>query len=776
MWGSKGFAILLLVALLGSVLVLFSPPAVEAAPADWTERVDLRTRTGKTFQDSADPTRFATDISIGAVHYDGPNWKEINNTILPSTANVPELGLADYEMAKDDYEWFALDTLNTVPLILYRNRSTPASYIAFNPQALQWTNDLDQISLVSMLDTSGISALVNNNTLTWPDAYGAGRDLSYALGPNRMAKQLTLPAYPGDPPQFIIDGGNPVLELRFIFDLPAGPNAPDIYVDGNLWDKKVRVTTGQVVEFRVGGQTVFWFASPSAFDSSIEGSEADVTFILEKQGPNLEVGVRVPFAWLQNAIYPVVIDPTVDVQVGAGADDGYSRGPGTFQPSLTFVVAGDWNYDYDIWARFTDVTIPQGATIDVAYITIIAKTTGGGTGTRVNIYAEDVDSAVAPTGYADHQGKVRTTAFSAWDDQSLVIDTEYDSPSIVDVIKEIVDRGGWASGNPLQVLVDNDASDQEILYDWYSYEGDTAKAVKLHIEYTAGGQFARPDSDVTDGGWEDTTGGDNDGANWDEIDEVIADDGTTFVRADDAATLMEVGLTDVTDPGVDTGHVIRFRAYAIGGGQGERLDFSLYESTTEIARLNNQIITRDSWNTYTLAITTAVISDYTDLRLRFNDLVIGSGETIDVTWAELEVPTAGVTCDAITVDHSDPSGILYFNETVEPDGLPWTTEENVSASYQLSARPAFNVTNDASIACDITIKLMTAAPSGATLKYSATSTPPNPGVNTVPTDPSSVTVCTDVAASGLCQIWLWTDYSNSGPMADISRTIRVESS
>ncbi len=148
-------------------------------------------------------------------------------------------------------------------------------------------------------------------------------------------------------------------------------------------------------------------------------------------------------------------------------------------------------------------------------------------------------------------------------------------------------------------------------------------------------------------------------------------------------------------------------------------------------------------------------------------------------WAAVTVaihPVGGPSCDAITVNTSDASGSLYFNETIEPDGLPWTTEENVSASYQTGAVPALSVTNDASIACDISVKLITDAPSGATLKYSDTSTAPNPGDNTVPTDPSSVTVCSDIAASGTCDIWLWTDYSNAGVMTDISRTIRVESS
>lgn len=158
-------------------------------------------------------------------------------------------------------------------------------------------------------------------------------------------------------------------------------------------------------------------------------------------------------------------------------------------------------------------------------------------------------------------------------------------------------------------------------------------------------QFGRPVSDVTDGGWEDTTGGDGDGANWDEIDEVTADDGTTFVRADSSATMMEVGLSNVTDPASSSGHIIRFRAYATGSTGPERITFTLVETTTVRATINNQSITRDSWNTYSYTLSGAeadAIGDYTDLRFRFSPTANG-GDTIDVTWAEFEVPDAGAT-------------------------------------------------------------------------------------------------------------------------------------
>lgn len=137
---------------------------------------------------------------------------------------------------------------------------------------------------------------------------------------------------------------------------------------------------------------------------------------------------------------------------------------------------------------------------------------------------------------------------------------------------------------------------------------------------------------------------------------------------------------------------------------------------------------------------------------------------------------SGGTCDAITVDTSDPAGDLWFNETIEPDGNPWTTELNISASYQTGVTPALNVTNDASISCDITIKLMSTPGTGRSMKYNTTNNAPWPTDSSkeVPVDPSSVTVCTSVASSGLCQIWLWVDYEDAAGGNEVI-TVRVES-
>lgn len=179
---------------------------------------------------------------------------------------------------------------------------------------------------------------------------------------------------------------------------------------------------------------------------------------------------------------------TVDVSVAANADDGESVG-GAFFAARNFVSVGqddDTNVQ-ELFARFLSVTVPQAATIDVAYITVEPQDGDlGDTSVLSNIYFEDADDAVAPTSNAEHAADVRTTAFTAWDNFDFTTDVPVNSPSIVDVIQEVVDRGSWTSGNAMMLLLDDDSTPNGTvhLYRFYSFEHATGDPIALHIEWS----------------------------------------------------------------------------------------------------------------------------------------------------------------------------------------------------------------------------------------------------------------------------------------------------
>lgn len=161
-------------------------------------------------------------------------------------------------------------------------------------------------------------------------------------------------------------------------------------------------------------------------------------------------------------------------------------------------------------------------------------------------------------------------------------------------------------------------------------------------------QFARPDSNITQTGM---TGG------FAEIDEATPSDSDLAWGADNTAALLEVTLSNVTDPGVHTGHIVRFRwaktndGVPDGGGNAVSGDVGLYDysvSTSVAIAAKGLTALGGSFvqDSFTLTeVEAAGIADYTQLVLKFGTTQSGGNPTNRrggaISWAELEVPDAG---------------------------------------------------------------------------------------------------------------------------------------
>lgn len=181
--------------------------------------------------------------------------------------------------------------------------------------------------------------------------------------------------------------------------------------------------------------------------------------------------------------------PTVSVRVAAGGDDGlHAEATHLYSSGSVFHTIGDSDVSgYGNYQRFLNILIPNAATITVAYITLTGKDdSSGGTCTAV-IEAEDEDSPTAVVSNADWHALSRTTASVTWSPVAAVTtDEELQTPSIVTVVQELVNRGGWASGNNMQFLVHDDAeaSSANAYRNFRSYDDSTTKAPLLTITYT----------------------------------------------------------------------------------------------------------------------------------------------------------------------------------------------------------------------------------------------------------------------------------------------------
>jgi hypothetical protein len=148
---------------------------------------------------------------------------------------------------------------------------------------------------------------------------------------------------------------------------------------------------------------------------------------------------------------------------------------------VTLGIIGLPAVTYPFW-RFVSVTIPQGATINTATLGLTQETAAATNPTDANIYGNDVDNAAQPTTYADIVSMTQTTATTLADVSSAATKA-YDVTSIV---QEIVNRGGWTSGNALLLAMFPDTGVADNLSDtWYTYDGGTAPT--LDIDYTVGG-------------------------------------------------------------------------------------------------------------------------------------------------------------------------------------------------------------------------------------------------------------------------------------------------
>lgn len=166
-------------------------------------------------------------------------------------------------------------------------------------------------------------------------------------------------------------------------------------------------------------------------------------------------------------------------------------------------------------------------------------------------------------------------------------------------------------------------------------------------------QFARPVSDISLGSWNpypaDPT------TLFDKIDEVIPNGDTDYIYSSVDEDECEIGLSDVDDPLVGTGHKIRCTAQCpLGSAAPEQMTIALVENGVVRATSPATTVDRDAYVLIEYALSEAeanAIQNYPNLRLRFHITKVNGGEPIQITQAEFECP------DAVGEEHSGSGSI-----------------------------------------------------------------------------------------------------------------------
>lgn len=284
---------------------------------------------------------FATAIDYLPNNELNPTGAPVNTSIVPS--DDPVWSYESFGL----YEAHFMDDSSSGQIVRFESGG---AYITLQPMALNWRNDLNQLEQIAMVQS--VTGTPDDNIMSYSNAYGNGNHLYYIASDTQLKEVFHITSKLAEPAQYIIDGGNAVLETNFII----GTNAFNIEIDGEQWDKKTdAATSSEVLIKNEAGDTLYKLPPPIAIDAN--GDTIIGTYEFKKSGVSLYISHRTPKTWLDTAAYPVLIDPSFQVD--------YDSNPGEL------LTNGDvWTYDDDEFQNTTDVTTIVSDDDDLTYITL----------------------------------------------------------------------------------------------------------------------------------------------------------------------------------------------------------------------------------------------------------------------------------------------------------------------------------------------------------------------------------------------------------------------
>jgi hypothetical protein len=195
--------------------------------------------------------------------------------------------------------------------------------------------------------------------------------------------------------------------------------------------------------------------------------------------------------------FPILLkNTTIDVQVGAGANDGQRHSGTNGFRTTSDISVGYYNspgyYHMHSFQRFLNIT--YSGTVDVSYISVYRLDHSNNQ--HLIIYGEDADNPAAPASAAEFDALPLTTASVAW--TAAITSGWNNSPSLNTIFAELQDSY-TISGDAVTVIVKNDGSTTPKYIRYHGYDSSTAGAPKLHIEYTSGGVTAMTSAETASG-------------------------------------------------------------------------------------------------------------------------------------------------------------------------------------------------------------------------------------------------------------------------------------
>jgi len=354
--------------------------------------------------------------------------------------------------------------------------------------------------------------------------------------------------------------------------------------------------------------------------------------------------------------YPVRIDPTLEVQVGADTDDAREQeSTGDVEVTLTLVgnVSGTTAAER-YWGgyRFVSAEFPaQGTTIDVAYLKVYVQTANADDA-NFNLHFEELAApAIFTTDAFNITGRDRTEASVAWVANGIATGGAgfYNSPSLRGVGSPIQELFDAYSPTAMVIITRPNTNIYKAFYVYSWGYDDNTKGAILHLEWTEDGVVAPTvttevaddieDTTATGNGTITDTGGENatiHGIEWD-IDSGAPYDNDIHTDGDFGLGAFEDSLT-----GLPTGTTIYCRAYATntaGTGYGGEVNF-----LTKPAAPTNVAATDNLSDKVTITWTKSTgATDYHTWRDAVDLGAVGDVDTFNDAGADAPTITHGTT-------------------------------------------------------------------------------------------------------------------------------------
>lgn len=139
---------------------------------------------------------------------------------------------------------------------------------------------------------------------------------------------------------------------------------------------------------------------------------------------------------------------------------------------------------FDGAIRFGGVTIPQGTSITLAtWYFYVDEIGSGGSNVNLNIYGIDEDNTADFS--SNPMGRSQTTASTNY--VSNPSENTYATITVTSAVQEIVNRGGWSSGNNMGFFIKNNSSpDGNHISDSMGAENDSYLSVQYGSSKTIG--------------------------------------------------------------------------------------------------------------------------------------------------------------------------------------------------------------------------------------------------------------------------------------------------